>query len=397
MMNLNNSKMPLSLRVTQAKVIICIIFLVVADSYFLRSQEFLPESTSHIFTVFRDAENLTIYLPQIDPNIASYIKGLRVRVSFSQTETIERQIDIDFPAFVGVPFETISSSLCLRISQKNSQIPLPLDCNSAEVIEQELAPADVFWYSASQNLVLNFLFQTGEVKFCQIERCVIELRADAAIVNPTRISRNEYPCNGEISLNGASKIVTRLKPSDDSNIQRVFETDKAIRILLKHVESTSGVIWLLIGDFEYQILGWARAEHIVTETNCPFTVDLAEGVVSIDGLNQSPIFGTVTSYDENNKTHLFSFTAPQDSKFMFQVDKFHDAIDLHIVVLKNRQVIHQTVLRGYQSFEEEFLVVETSSYFIGITPINEDQTPVFDETQTPKAVPFQLIREFREW
>ena len=117
-------------------------------------------------TIFRDADSFTLFVPESAAAVS--LAGLELRVNLSASEEIVRRLDVDYAAFLGLPFGNLSSlgAVCFRLVLSGSSEPVPQACQRGTLlISQQLATADLFWRDTS----------------AQIERTVFVYQDDALL------------------------------------------------------------------------------------------------------------------------------------------------------------------------------------------------------------------------
>ena len=104
-------------------------------------------------TIYRDEDSFTLHVPESSTQVS--LVGLEYRVQLFNGSTALRRLDWDFAAFRGMPFDNISSlnqATCFRLVRSGANVPAPQDCQTALLLTQNIADADVFWYDLSTNI-----------------------------------------------------------------------------------------------------------------------------------------------------------------------------------------------------------------------------------------------------
>jgi hypothetical protein len=104
-----------------------------------------PSTTANqlTFTLFRDEDSLTIYIPEMNAPVSIVDLTFQIQTS----EGTFRSFDIEkYSSFVGLPFSNIPTPICIRLTKNTSISPIPLECGGILMITQNLADADVFWF-----------------------------------------------------------------------------------------------------------------------------------------------------------------------------------------------------------------------------------------------------------
>lgn len=111
--------------------------------------------------IFRDEDSFTIYVGGTEP---VSLQGLRMEVVDGRGNTATYGLE-KYIKFRGLhPFDSIPAPLCLRLVRQGSEIPPPIDCNTALVILiQELADADIFWIDpiSQQGIIVSLVSVTN--------------------------------------------------------------------------------------------------------------------------------------------------------------------------------------------------------------------------------------------
>ena len=129
-------------------------------------------------TIYRDEDSFTLYLPQMDQPLS--MVGLEFHVTTSTGEAIVWHLDKDFAAFLGLPFENVSSlgAACFRLVRANANRPVPQVCQGRTLlVPQQLASADIFWRDTSAGLDRTVLvYQNGQLRAACGAEAYCELR-----------------------------------------------------------------------------------------------------------------------------------------------------------------------------------------------------------------------------
>ena len=98
-------------------------------------------------TIFRDEDSFTLYVPDGD-NVD--LRGLAYRVT---TNRGEQTYGLEgYASFLGMPYDNLLTPVCFRLIRSGARQPVPLECGSGtQLLTQELASGDVFWYDSSTN------------------------------------------------------------------------------------------------------------------------------------------------------------------------------------------------------------------------------------------------------
>jgi Tol biopolymer transport system component len=99
-------------------------------------------------TLFLDEDSLTVFVP--DSGTVS-LEGIGLEVD-TGAGLITRFLQ-DYPAFLGLPFNSLPTPICLRLERTGSSAPLPISCPSQpnRLFIQNLANADIFWFDSATN------------------------------------------------------------------------------------------------------------------------------------------------------------------------------------------------------------------------------------------------------
>jgi formylglycine-generating enzyme required for sulfatase activity len=110
--------------------------------------------------IFRDEDSFTIY---VGGTGSVSLQGLRMEVVDVRGNTVSHGLE-EYVGFRGLhPFDSVPVPICLRLVRQDSRMPMPMDCNAAIVLEQQLADIDIFWIDPviEQGVIVNLVGVTS--------------------------------------------------------------------------------------------------------------------------------------------------------------------------------------------------------------------------------------------
>ncbi len=109
-------------------------------------------------TFFRDADSITIFVAE-----QGTVSLVGLGVGFNRGDDAVNLALSNYRSFADLPFDALSTPMCLRLERNGSDTPLPNDCPSANTTIQRLNIADVFWFDSLANVELTFnISRAGE-------------------------------------------------------------------------------------------------------------------------------------------------------------------------------------------------------------------------------------------
>jgi serine/threonine protein kinase len=131
--------------------------------------------------VFRDQDTLFLYLPDT-PQVA--LDSLALEAQTAQGVHLSKMLK-DYPSFLGLPFDKMHGPICFRLTTRNSNSAVPLECRSlpaGQMLTERLTPADLIWYdtAANEQRRVVFTISAHEVGQCPAtqNRCEISVPYD---------------------------------------------------------------------------------------------------------------------------------------------------------------------------------------------------------------------------
>lgn len=189
------------------------------------------------------------------------------------------------------------------------------------------------------------------------------------------------PCSA--SIVDAEEALIHVTPSMESEIDRSIEPQTQVTVLTPVREVFVGTLWYLIGDTNYEVLGWIPAEYIVPSSDCPIpmsleTIPLALGVAMNAVANSSP---------SGNLGFRFEGIAGQ--RLNLQVERFSDELNLHVTLIFQNRIIDQTNILIDSKIFTELSLPANGTYEVVVSGVETPST-TGDSLSRNKAVAYRI-------
>lgn len=152
-----------------------------------------PSPVMTRFIVFRDANSLTVYVPDATEYRPVNMRGIFFQVVLNgpTNERVSYSLEWNYSNFWGMPFEGLQFPVCFRLlRQSASTSVLPLECQGRNVLllAQELNNTDIFWYDSRLNqprLILVYRGVNDAICPDSEPRCVVALPEPPPLLTPS--------------------------------------------------------------------------------------------------------------------------------------------------------------------------------------------------------------------
>jgi hypothetical protein len=113
------------------------------------------------FTLYRDAESLTLYVPQQTAPVN--LSGLAFEVRAATGERITRPLE-EYAGFRGLNYASLPTPICFRLARAGGAAPVVSACQIPMLLTQPLANADVFWHDSAARIDRSVIVLLGSAE-----------------------------------------------------------------------------------------------------------------------------------------------------------------------------------------------------------------------------------------